>query len=313
MTLADVWYSESAGRYSCDQIGNKIFYNYDGDYLAMCYNGQFAPIASVKFNYSKEAKLKKRVCWLTKKYEENIGNDPNTKYKCKEFTPKDKEDVQVVVNSRTDIATLNVYIYENNYHKENDHEIRNFPVAFNYLSSRDLNCDTEGGLDFSKAHEKASDAVYEDSLHENTWYKIKGKQMAEAKWKDETSQKYSKLERPVYLYKSEIFDWESFLQFCQHEPTGCEPITEEQLNYILDSQYADYRKGKSLKNVKKFFNSVSREMLNDNWINCYYLYNLAYINFIIQIFAIVFWACGRFLGLILGGGLDTPSEDEGKA
>ena len=54
----------------------------------------------------------------------------------------------------------------------------------------------------------------------------------------------------------------------------------------------------------------SRSYLNTLYREDLYLYSTALINLIIQIAGILLWACGRFLGLFLGGlsNEKTPSD-----
>ena len=128
--------------------------------------------------------------------------------------------------------------------------------------------------------------------------------------------KPNKLERQVYISPYKVNSWKEYLDKCENdEDFECDkPVSERKIIDGLNSINKDYNKGKSTSKTAKFYDGASRNILNDLWLNCYLLYNLALINLIIQIFGIVFWACGRFLGFALGGSDEkTPSDGEGAA
>ena len=88
-----------------------------------------------------------------------------------------------------------------------------------------------------------------------------------------------------------------------------------QLATYLNYFYKDSNKGKVPPPVTKYYKSNTRSTLNQAADDISYftnLYTIAIINLIIQIFGILFWACGRFLGFILGGS-DNKTVSEGEA
>ena len=65
---------------------------------------------------------------------------------------------------------------------------------------------------------------------------------------------------------------------------------------------------------ESLYNGIERSRLN-KWYEeesvLGFLYTIAIINLIVQIFGILLWACGRFLGMIIGGSdAKTPSDGE---
>ena len=62
LTYADLW------KTNINNCGSNSQYLYfTGNYIAMCYNHISMPVASVKFNYSKSAKINRRICWPNSK------------------------------------------------------------------------------------------------------------------------------------------------------------------------------------------------------------------------------------------------------
>ena len=99
-----------------------------------------------------------------------------------------------------------------------------------------------------------------------------------------------------------------------YDDDECYTSTGEEMIDEINSYYKDFNKGKSCSAAKKFYDGVERSRLN-KWYEeesvLGFLYTIAIINLIVQIFGILLWACGRFLGMIIGGSdAKTPSDGE---
>lgn len=289
-------------------------------------------IASTKFVATGTLSLYRRFCWVTKN-----GKD----YSCKNLEVDKSENEPVVISSRfetklpgdysrTKYLTLDETIVTGTYYSAKDaeekeinvdYDVSDFPVAYVKLSAGEA--EREDIFEKDYGYEK-------DSKH----YKVSGTKFAKALLKDfqkaykspskygnfilvpQKPKNYNDYERMCHVEnkrKGKLLESDSEDDFECNDDASFYNIAS-----ILMYNYKDGNKGKIAPAVKKYYRNSARSDLNGYPKDSYaftFLYTVALINLIVQICGILFWAAGRFLGLVLGGGSDekTPSDGEAAA
>lgn len=289
-------------------------------------------IASTKFVARGTLSVYRRFCWFTKN-----GKD----YSCKNLEEDKYENEPVVISSRFEnvipgdyenykYLTLDETIVTGTYYSAKDaeekeidvdYDVSDFPVAYVKLSAGET--EREDIFEDYYGYEK-------DSKH----YKVSGTKFAKAWLKD--LQKYykspSKYEDFI-LVPQKPKNYNDYERMCHVENKRKGKLLEsdseddfecnddasfDDIESILMYNYKDGNKGKIAPAVKKYYRNRVRSDLNGYPKDSRaftFLYTVALINLIVQICGILFWAAGRFLGLVLGGGSDekTPSDGEAAA
>lgn len=307
-TYSDIWKGENSRCFE-DRITLHLnSYSRPTSITAKISNNQnygcvTSTVASINFLYNKSFTPKMRACWY---------NTKRTDIKCTNVKGEEKYP-EMVVN--TIYPSLREYIVVGDYvplsdeNKDADYEVNNFPFAYKKLTYQEID-ENENGL------------IFEDSSRH---YKFKAKKYAKAGFNAYKKEATNPEKEPFILVKHKPKSIEDI-------STQCENVTEEEKNIlkicsfrynddgidfddiidILALHYKNTNKGKVASSIKKFYNSQTKSEFNSYWLESRVLYCFAIMNLIIQIVGILFWAAGRFLGLLLGGG-DAKTASEGEA
>lgn len=311
ITYSDIWkgyiYYSDENNYNNNYIVLKCK-DYGCKYIVAKYSDfDEVKIASTKFSYKGKITRKERFCWYKDDYKD---------FSCKNFEVDKIDNYSAVVYSN--YFQLEEYIippkkyYSKIEAEENDLKVNYlvsmFPSAYKKVDPKDIEeIDPYDNEYFG----------FENSDNE---HKINGKTLAKANFKD-IKKEY---ENPNKFYNLRLVPKEpknsnDVRSMCNEDEDGyskCSSLSYSEILSTLKLYDKESNKGKIPSSFKKYARGLSRSFLNDipkeSSANYSLLYTAALINMILQIFGILFWACGQFLGLILHGGSDekTPSEGE---
>lgn len=301
ITYATIWNEE-------DSSADYITLTKRQPYIIANFKGQRVYVGYTTFTLNKSYTPKKRLCWY---------NSDKTKFDCKSFD-MEKVDINEEYDITYSFNTLNEKIVEGKYISNEeatkqkiyvDYQVSEFPVAYKKLNSDD-----------NQRIEKGEHISISDSTNK---FRVSGKQFLEYRYESskEVEKRLNEKYYTMALYKpSSYSDYE---EKCKEATTTdkeeyyiCRDrsIYYSEIASVCIRNSKDYNKGVVPSFIKKHYYSEARKEFNDNFVypNC--LYSFALINLIIQIFGILLWACGRFLGLILeGGNKDEKTASEGEA
>ncbi|KAK8838837.1 hypothetical protein M9Y10_032877 [Tritrichomonas musculus] len=326
-TYADIWTSENLER----NKGNITLYYYNGmikacyhtsSYSSSCYN-----VASLYFYTKVSFQYKHRVCWYKNKEKTDLkcANVKGEKVKNAEFSTELDSDYFLNEN-----IVVGNYLSESDVYNSEDissakYEVRKFPFAYKILTYEEIEAikeQEEGREDDEDGDDYHDPYSFKDSTKH---FKVSGKKYINAVAKDhKKSMTKPGSYRLDMLVPSKPKDYADVERMCENynekedENRENDYVCSESASYsdvfrFIQKKYKDGNKGKIASAIKKHYMSEAKSYLKPFYYDISFLYQTALINLIIQIFGILFWACGRFLGLVLGGGgadAKTPSAGE---
>lgn len=323
ITYNSIWSHDHPDNNITLYTSNSFIYSYYG-------NQQSSIVASLKFYAKGSAQTKNRYCWFKNKDRNDI--------KCANINGKKFTNCEITYGL-DDNLFLNEKIVVGSYYSVQDlknsdkvssanYLVSNFPFAYKKLTYEDiqdiLKQQEDSSVDYDECKHNAFS--FEDSSNK---FKVSGKKYAKARL-SETKKYFSEpSEDYVNMAPSKPKNYEDYEKKCEEYNGNSGDENEKQESddivckedisisrvweYVQD-RYKDGNKGKIAPSIKKYYMRNARSENNNLYRNDNFLYTIALINLILQIVAILFWACGRFLDLLLGGrSLEkTPSVGEGK-
>ena len=295
----NIWRNELNKADEAEESQISLYCTYNG-LIKASYNYQEVEVASLRFYHMGSITHKNKVCWFS--------NKDKTDFKCKYIKDYEEKNEKVPINLiyASDVF-LNEKILVGSYDKRDTDEyiVEDFPFAYKLLEPKDIDNDEESDMYNEKY-------LYEESSNH---FKVSGKKIAKAYFNLKKKEYSNPDSDYVYIAPSEPKDMKDYYNKCPDGEDN-EFCGQMYINYILryiQKNYKDDYKGKTSPAVKKYYNKEERKILSEKYRDPDFLYPIALINLIIQIISILLWACGRFLGLILGGGSDEKTPSDGEA
>lgn len=290
------------------EYNGMIVGNYGSDHVV--------PVASLSFvnkgKYSFTPKY--RLCWFKGE------KDKRTDYSCKVFKGKKEKGDYFNVDSDYIPKIDNEYIVAGSYisDKEVDYSVESFPICYRKLG--------------------AEEEINEDGYEKDTnHYKYSAKKLVKTNFNRFKSERSDTDDQYIY-FPHKPKNYEEYYERClardeeygrkknnfkkikededEEDENTCEYKSVSFYLNEIEKNYKDSNKGKHTSRYRKYYNGKVRSAYTHWYIDEDaegFLYVIALINLIIQIFGILFWACGRFLGMLGGGGADDKTPSAGEA
>lgn len=299
----------------------------DGFINAKWKSGKVQKVGSIQFNDktvdANRKAPKMKVCWIN-----NLQNDnKNKQLKCKKinggkYVSSFGEDEMIFLDE-----LIETDYYKGTIEERDTFVVKHFPVCYSLMTKNELDACESTSTIIAHACE------YKDSTNQ---YKISGSKLLEQienRWKKsgvyiDNSYEYDREDEDFEYTFSRVDDEDknkfflttnepntyNDLQYC-HTTERPFPFTESfcytygSVSDLLDNfQTGDAKtRGRIDSSLMKQLISEMMPSLSDPIL----LYRIALIEMVVQIFGILFWACGRFLGFILNSDDREKSAGEG--